>query len=62
MPMAHLPWLIRAFFFFFFFFFFFSLVFEYPGNSSDSSRKQIFRDILGTLSYFILKIASSRRF
>ena len=25
--------------------------FESPGNSSDSSRKQIFRDILGKFSY-----------
>ena len=25
-------------------------------NSSDSSRKQIFRDILGDFSYFIIKL------
>ena len=40
-PMACSPWLIRTRFFFFFFFFFF----ESLGSFSDSSKKQIFRDI-----------------
>ena len=30
----------------------FQLIFESLGNSSDSSRKQIFKDILGFFSYF----------
>ena len=32
------------------------LVFESVGNSSDSSRKQTFRDILGKFSYSIMKM------
>ena len=34
----------------------FELIFESVGNSSDSSRKQIFMDILWKFSYFIIKI------
>ena len=41
--MAHLPCLIQT-------------RFESLGNSSDRSNKQIFRDILGKFSYFIMKM------
>ena len=32
------------------------VVFEFLGNSSNNSRKQIFRDILANFSYFIMKM------
>ena len=34
----------------------FELLFGSQGNSSDGSRKQIFRDILGKFSYFIMRL------
>ena len=44
--MASLPWLIQT-------------RFEFLEYSSNSSRKQIFRDILGKCSYFITKRVQS---
>ena len=41
--MTHLLWIIR-------------IRFESQGNSSDSSRKQIFSDIFGECPYFIMKM------
>ena len=43
-PMARLQWLVRE------------LVFESLGHSLDNPRKQIFMDILGKFSHFIINV------